>query len=603
MDNRRLLLAVLLSWIVVVLWSVTFGPKPGDSPPPAPAGETAAEAAEGSRGTAAGERSAVERGEAEAGGEEGPEASVTETPEEPVEAGFETTIPIETPAFTAVFTNRGAKLVSFRLKDHLDDENEPFELVRQRDTGPLPFALVGRGGEGLPVNDALFSHRLSEEPGSPGGPVVQILDFEYRGSAGSVRKRFAVQENGLVDLAIENRRQKGGGWGVFLGPGVGNPDETQLEQAQYWRGAVYLSGDDRETEDARKLKEPKFFSPGSVRWVALDEQYFVAAVIPGPGLRELELRPYLMGLPESEVPHPRPLPPKDELTDEEKKEVRSLALILHAGSDSLEATSYWGAKAYDELAALPYGLTEAVDYGWFSFLARPLQIGLNLIFDRVVSNYGWAIVLMTILIRLLMLPLTYQSMRSSQKMQQLNPKVQAVRARYRGKLKDKQGRPNVEVQRKMQDEIMKIYRSEGVNPVSGCLPMVFQIPVFFAFYQLLGKAIELRHAPWIGWIEDLSVMDPYYVLPIVMFVTQFIQQYRMPMGADPMQRRLFLLMPFLFLFLFLKFPAGLVLYWLTNNVFTILQQEGYKLLKERGSSTESDESTVVRPSKKGSVKA
>jgi YidC/Oxa1 family membrane protein insertase len=165
--------------------------------------------------------------------------------------------------------------------------------------------------------------------------------------------------------------------------------------------------------------------------------------------------------------------------------------------------------------------------------------------------------------------------------------MQAVRERWRGKLKDKQGRPNLEAQRKMNEEIMGLYRSEGVNPAGGCLPMLLQLPVFFAFYKLLFNAVELRGAPWIFWVQDLSAKDPWYVLPIVMGVTQFLQVKLAPMSGDPMQRRIFQWMPVLMTALFLGFPSGLVLYWLTNNVLTIAQQAVYN--RSRGTDAAGEE--------------
>jgi YidC/Oxa1 family membrane protein insertase len=257
---------------------------------------------------------------------------------------------------------------------------------------------------------------------------------------------------------------------------------------------------------------------------------------------------------------------------------------LEPRGDTLRAAAYWGAKEYDRLAALPWGLEETIRLAPFGFLARPLLIGLHWIHDHVVPNYGWAIVVMTVLIKLLLLPLTHKSYVSMRKMQELNPKMQAVRERWRGKLKDKQGRPNLEAQRKMNEEIMALYRSEGVNPAGGCLPMVLQLPVFFAFYKLLFNAVELRGAPWIFWIHDLSAKDPYYVLPLVMGATQFLQVRLAPMTGDPMQRRIFQWMPVMMTALFLGFPSGLVIYWLTNNVLTIIQQAVYN----RGRGTEAD---------------
>jgi YidC/Oxa1 family membrane protein insertase len=212
-------------------------------------------------------------------------------------------------------------------------------------------------------------------------------------------------------------------------------------------------------------------------------------------------------------------------------------------------------------------------------MARWLLVGLRWLHDHIVPNFGWAIVLMTVLIRLALLPLTHASMKSMKKMQELNPKMQGIRDKYRTKLKDKQGRPNIEMQQKQNQEIMALYKEHGVNPAGGCLPMLLQLPILFAFYSLLSTAIELRGAPWTLWIKDLSVHDPYYVLPILMGATQFLQVKLAPQAGDPMQRRLFLLMPIVFTFLFLPSPSGLVLYWLTNNVLTILQQWVYNRLQ------------------------
>lgn len=576
MDNRRLILAVLLSWAVVFAWSTFFSPK--DQPVPteevggAAAGEPRGDrSGEGERpavpAVAADEEATTDEGEAVAAGAEPAPASI--------EASQEAIEQVEGDRFVAELSNRGGQIVSFRLKDQLDADDQPMELVRRRTGNLYPFGLVDGESEGLAINDALFS---VERSGGGGEPTV--LTFSYAGQSGRAEKRFVFGDEGLFDFDISY----GGAddWGVILGPGVANPSELELEQQQFWRGGVYKSGDELERLNARKKKIDTVRVPGrAVSWAALDDRYFLSAVVPSAGVGEVVFEPVILGSVDGSMERLRVVDDGADLSDDEKKEAKALALVLVASGDRVEGKSYWGAKVFDQLAALPYGFQESVDYGWFSFLARPLQLALKFIYERGVHNYGWAIVLMTIGIKLLLLPLTHQSMVSSQKMQLLNPKIQAIRAKYRSKLKDRQGRPNVESQREMQNEIMGLYKAEGVNPASGCLPVVLQIPVFFAFYRLLGAAIELRHAPWVGWIQDLSLMDPHYVLPVIMFGTQFIQQLRMPMGTDPMQRRLFLMMPFIFLFVFLKFPAGLVLYWLTNNVFSILQQEFYKLLKAK----------------------
>ena len=165
-----------------------------------------------------------------------------------------------------------------------------------------------------------------------------------------------------------------------------------------------------------------------------------------------------------------------------------------------------------------------------------------------------------------------KSQKAMTKMQELNPKMQAIRARYKHKLKDKQGKPNLEAQRQMNDEVMALYRHEGVNPASGCLPILLQMPVFFAFYRLLTLAVELRHAPWILWIQDLSMSDPYYVLPLLMGATSVLLQRMSPAPPDPVQARLMQAMPIVFTVFAFAFPSGLVVYWLTNNLLTMVQQ-------------------------------
>jgi YidC/Oxa1 family membrane protein insertase len=269
------------------------------------------------------------------------------------------------------------------------------------------------------------------------------------------------------------------------------------------------------------------------------------------------------------------MPAADTLTEEQEEMTRELALVLRPQGDTLSLTSYWGSKEYERLAQLPYDLEKTIDFGFFGVLARPLLFALHWIYDHIVANYGWAIILLTIVIKILLLPLTHKSTVSMRKMQELNPKVQKIRDKYRTKLRDKQGRPNLEMQRQMNEEVMGVYKENGVNPAGGCLPILLQMPILFAFYRLLSAAAELRGAPWMLWIQDLAVHDPYYVLPIVMGATQFLQVRMAPQAGDPMQRRIFQLMPIFMTFLFLGVPSGLVLYWLTNNVLTIVQQWVY----------------------------
>ncbi len=549
MDNRRLLLAAFLCMVLVVAWSLLFPPPPEPKTPPA-AEPRAAEAPAGpAQRPAPAERPRPGLSAAPA------------VPSPPVAASLEETITLREGTTEAVFTNRGAQLVSLKVGGARDQGT--VDLVRNRREGPFPYGLTTGDRRSHPLNDALFA----VERGADGRSAT----FRYNGPLGRSEKTFSFTSEGLIQARVSVPGHRG--WGVVLGPGIRNepPEELKGRIQMAQRGAVYWT--DKVKLLSPSTDEVKALAGPALRWIGLEDAYFLSVAIPEEGLDRAVIEPVLIDTAGGDGARFIPLPEK--LNSAQKDMARDFRVVLKPSGDSLSFRSFWGAKEYDRLAELPYGLEETVRLGMFGFLARALLVGLRWIHDHLVSNYGWAIVLMTVLIRLLLLPLTHVSMKSMKKMQELNPKMQAIRERYRTKLKDKQGRPNIEMQQKQNQEIMALYKEHGVNPAGGCLPMVLQLPILFAFYSLLSTAIELRGAPWILWIKDLSVHDPYYVLPILMGATQFLQVKLAPQAGDPMQRRMFMLMPIVFTFLFLPSPSGLVLYWLTNNILTILQQAVY----------------------------
>ena len=206
-----------------------------------------------------------------------------------------------------------------------------------------------------------------------------------------------------------------------------------------------------------------------------------------------------------------------------------------------------------------------LQYGTFGIIARFFLICL-LWLNKYTHNYGWAIIVLTFLIKVVLYPLQHKSIVSMKKMQRVQPKVEAIKNRF------KKARTDAEQRQKMNVEMMKLYQQEGINPMGGCLPIVLQLPILWGFYGLLSRAIELRGAPFLGWIHDLSAKDPYYVTPILMTITMFAQQALTPTTGDPAQRRMFLIMPLVFGWIFKEFPSGLVLYWLMQNLLTIVQQ-------------------------------
>ena len=579
MDNRRLFLAALLSLAVLFLWQWVFPPaKPEIGGEPAPSTRPAMSPDAG-RPPEDTEATAVAIDREPTPEEDSAEDVSVERPL--IEAGREELVVIEGSRFTAQFSNRGGQLVSLVLKDHPDSEGGLVDLVRRRAEGPYPFGLLDAAGESHPLNQELFV--VDRSAAAPAGVV-----FEYSGPTGRALKRFQLAQDGLFDVSIEvaNDQVK-----VLLGPGVRNPSAAERKNRFAKKSTIYRRAAEVETLEAAKVETRTIVAGDGIDWVGLQDNYFLAVWIAESGLSDVVVRPVLE-FPSADGNRFRALSADVELTEEEEDLPRELACEVRSEKEMLAGRVYFGAKQFDRLKAmadpesgLPYGLEGAVELGFFGILARPLLWGLRSIHDNLIGNFGWAIILMTIIIRLLLFPLTHKSFVSMQKMQELNPKIQAIRQKYRSKLKDKQGRPNAEAQRKMNEEVMGLYKKEGVNPAGGCLPMLLQLPVLFAFYQLLTAAVELRHAPWLGWIQDLSAPDPFYVLPLVMGASQFIQQRMTPSTADPMQRRIFMLMPVFFTVLFLGFPSGLVLYWLTNNILGIVQQGVYRRLRHPAGGT------------------
>jgi YidC/Oxa1 family membrane protein insertase len=286
---------------------------------------------------------------------------------------------------------------------------------------------------------------------------------------------------------------------------------------------------------------------GPFRYAGVDDHYFLAALLPGGGRTRIEYRPHIVsgGAGGSQ---PRTI-----------VEYR----VLMSGDPPL--TFFYGPKEFDLLQSIDSELVRTIHFGVFGFLATPLLKSLKWV-DARVGNYGWSIILLTIFINLLMFPLRHKSAVSMRKMQEIQPQVKAIQDRY-AKLK-----VTDPARQKMNAELMGLYRERGVNPASGCVPMLLTFPVLFAFYALLSVAIELRGAPWVGWIKDLSAADPLFITPVLMGISQFWQTKMMPATGDPAQQRMMMFMPLIFMVFFLWAPSGLVIYWLVSNVWTIGQQ-------------------------------
>ena len=565
MENQRLLLAAFLSALILIIWNVMFPPVP---PQPVDGDLPGVEFEEGeaeiqSEGTQPREESITGLEDLEA--EESVERRDRLDPEEEtIAAERAETVVFENQVVRAVFDNTGAQLLSLKLLQEFTADGEPIEVIRQRGSDPYPFGLVG---EDQDSGRYIKSHRLNKALFAVDRPSTNEVRFRHQSNRGSAEKIFSFDEEGFLSAKIRvlgNDR-----WAVLLGPGLRDLEEKDTSNQYLIRGVGYRYGEDTELLVTGKNKEEQFLGVPGLDWVSFEDSFFLQAMIPQEGVRDVLVRPVRQrsGLDEEQ---PRFLPVSTELEGEESSVEQMLFLV--ASGEQMQFDMFVGAKRYGTLVKQPHHLEDAVRWGFVGFLAKPLYFGLEWLHANVTPNYGWSIVLMTLIIRFCFFPLTWKSQKSMTKMQELNPKVQAIRNKYKSKLRDKQGRPNLEAQRQMNDEVMGIYRNAGVNPMSGCLPVLLQMPVFFALFKLLSAAVELRNAPWIGWIQDLSSADPYFILPIAMGASSLLMQKMMPAAGDPMQRRIMQMMPIVFTVFALAFPSGLVLYWVTSNLFTMAQQ-------------------------------
>ncbi len=556
METRRVLLATALSLGILLAWQAVFPPARAPRPERTlPAEETAPAAASavGSDATSAAESRAVAP----------PPATAPTQTLPPIVAANELTVELVDGETRVRISNRGGELVSFEV---VPARAERQELLRRRLGSPGALAYVDARGEELPLNRALFAVEQD-------GPRSVIL--RYRGELGEAEKRFVLSGPDTFELAATASVPR---FGLWLGPGLRDADAKELENHTRNRGVVIGRGKEVETLGVKGNAEARSIDGAGVTFAGLEDLYFLAAVIPQTAFAELRVVPWLVAPSSGEKDRPLAA----EAGKEERKRLRDLGLVLVSAGQGITARGFFGAKQYERLRAEGVGLDRTIRWGFFRFLTIPLYHGLQFLHDRVVANYGWCIVLMTMLIRVLLLPLTHTSYVSMQKMQGLNPRMEAIRARYRPRLRDAKGKPNLEMHRKMNEEVQALLRQEGVNPAGGCLPLLAQIPVFFSFFYLLQGAVELWRAPWILWIKDLSAPDPTtVVLPVIMGATQFLSQRLMPAPPNQAQRILINTMPIWFTFFSLGFPSGLVLYWMTNNVLTMVQQWFYNRLKRR----------------------
>jgi YidC/Oxa1 family membrane protein insertase len=445
---------------------------------------------------------------------------------------------IDTAEYTARFSNRGAVLVSFQLKNYKTKDGNPVELVKARDLSrtDFPFSIEARDPAlATRLNTALYSIDKRDERGAT------ILEYRYAAADGvAATKTFRFTGEYLFNFVVAVAPPIP--YRISIGPGIRTlePDEKDSQFTITGNGVAQISDD---LKIIRREKAGNLTTYDSVQFVGVEDNYFLAVLRPeksgGALLRAIDFG-----------------------TGKDKR--REIYAAVNAAPDGVvSGSAFFGPKETTLLDR--YGLERTLQYGTFGIIARFFLIVLKWI-NKYTHNYGWAIVVLTILIKVVLYPLQHKWMMSMKKLQRVQPKMEAIKARYRKHKTDPEQRT------KMNADMMKLYQQEGINPAGGCLPMLIQFPIFVGFYNLLSHAIELRGAPFILWIHDLSAKDPTYVLPILMTVAMFVQQFITPTTADPAQRRMFLIMPIVFGWIFKEFPSGLVLYWLVQNILTIVQQ-------------------------------
>jgi len=554
--ERRTVLAIVLCILVILIWRSMLAQRASQAPVP---GELPAGVIE--------ERAVPKPIET---------AEAIQPTVSPLSAEAQDVV-VETDLLKVVFTTQGARIKSCRLKEHgfkitdlermlaeakkqsdedairgleeriaelsakAEGEQEPVELVSHKS---YPLALAIRGQEGLA--QAIYKpdkEKMILDQETSKGQVA----FSHTTPQGlKATKAFTFYNSKYaIDVAIElanltARVVEVSGYNLSWGPGIGSEQELVTRRDIGYLGAVsYIDG--RRVRDRVKKVKGRIERPGSVAWIALKNKYFMAALVP-----QFEAK----------------------LATIKKNDSDKLSIALQLGDFSLPLKSaviheyglYVGPQEYDRLKAKGINLEEAIDLGWPRGLSGLMLHALKL-FYRLIPNWGWAIVLLTVLIKVIFLPLTRKSFISMRAMQAIQPQMNALRKKYS---QDPQ---------RLQKELMKLYRENKVNPMGGCLPLLFQLPIFWALFMTLRGTIELRGEPFIWWVRDLSSKDPYYALPILMGVSMFIQQ-RMSTGVakDNPQAKMMMFMPIIFTFLFMNFPSGLVLYWLVNNVLTIGEQ-------------------------------
>ncbi|MDB4042235.1 membrane protein insertase YidC [Methylophilaceae bacterium] len=452
-------------------------------------------------------------------------------------------IQVKTDKYDLIISEIGGDIRKLTLSDHLADNYVDNYVLYSDSSDPLLYvAQSGLLGKNLPSHKSKFI--FEQDSYTLNGDILNV-PMTYNSSEVSVKKTYRFSKNSYlinVRYDIQNKTQSTITPSAYFQL-IHDGDSNQgAKLTPSFTGPAYYTNEENFNKFAFSKADKNAFSLISKDgWMGIIQRYFASAwILAEPVSRELYSKKiadniYAAGM-------------VTKLPNIESNKNVSFAVELYAGPQSK-----------DDLVLAAKGMKYTVDYGWLTIIASPLFSVLSGIY-KMVGNWGIAIILLTVLIKLLFYPLSAASYRSMAQMRELAPRLASMKERFGD---DKQ---------KMQQAMMELYKTEKINPLGGCLPILIQIPVFIALYWVLLGSVELRHAPFFGWISDLSVSDPYYILPILMAASMFLQTKLNPKPTDPMQAKLMMWMPIVFSIFFFFFPAGLVLYWLVNNILSIAQQ-------------------------------
>ena len=544
--ERRIFLAIILAAVVMYGWQAFFMPPPPPAPRSNASQQTPAKAP--AAPTPSPSTTSAVQGETQP-----TPSSVQAVKGEQTERE----IVVDTAVAKVVLTNRGGRVLHWQLKEYRTPAGEPVDLIPSNIPAeqPRPFSLR--------VDDAQVTQRLNESlykvSGDASGRVDATkssvgLTFEFEDAAGlHVRKELRFEPRNFVvsfSADVRNGETSLNPW-ILWGPGLGDLGAITSGGSYFTGNAVqppqaifHRDGDVERLKIDAITKQPAY--EGQFRFAGIDDHYFVAALL-NLGQARLEFKPVSISVPGKTAP------------------LQFLSGAYHLQQPPHNVRVFVGPKQFDLLRSVDPELVRAINFGMFSWMVVPLLSALKWLFGFL-GNYGWAIVVLTILLNLVLFYPRHRSVVAMRKMQAIQPEMKAIQDRYANlKATDP-------AKQKMNTEVMNLYRERGVNPASGCVPMLLTMPVLLAFYSLLSQSIELRGAPFVGWIHDLSAPDPYFVIPLLMGITMFWQQRISPTSADPTQQRVMMIMPIMFTAMMAFSPSGVVLYWTVSQLWAIGQQ-------------------------------